>query len=182
MPPGPTDDERRKADTVTDPKAVRAWENFFNADDKRSQLVSRYIFDHMFLATVVLDESQGDYFKIVRSKTRQGTRAKIRRRTVEVIDTPFPYTDPFKYAGVDRLLLPLEEDDCATRTEEPFRVAAGPCGHRPPEEAVLRARMGQQRRSWTTPAWRLGTSATHSASIMRSRSKRAIVLCWRIPS
>ncbi|ODS04152.1 hypothetical protein AUC71_05555 [Methyloceanibacter marginalis] len=51
--PGPTKAERQAAETVTDPAAVLAWESFFNAADKRSQLVSRYIFDHVFLATIV---------------------------------------------------------------------------------------------------------------------------------
>ena len=107
--PGPTDTERRKADMVADPKTVRAWEDFFNADDKRSQLVSRYIFDHMFLAMVVLEESPGDYFKIVRSKTAPGDASQNPPAPVEVIDTPFPYTNPYKFAGVDRFYYRLQK-------------------------------------------------------------------------
>ncbi len=71
--PGPTEQELRDADTPNSPAAVLAWETFFNGSDKKSQLVARYIFDHVFLATIVLDESPGDYFKLVRSKTPPST-------------------------------------------------------------------------------------------------------------
>ncbi|MEM8575075.1 MAG: fatty acid cis/trans isomerase [Pseudomonadota bacterium] len=107
--PGPTDAERQKANMVADPAAVRAWEDFFNADNKKSQLVSRYIFDHMFLAMIVVDESPGDYFKLVRSKTPPADASQNPPAPVEVIDTPFPYTNPYKYAGVDRFYYRLQK-------------------------------------------------------------------------
>ena len=100
--PGPSDAERSAAAIPSDPAAVLAWEEFFNAADKRSQLVARYIFDHVFLATIVLDESPGDFFKLVRSKTPSST-------PVEIIDTPLPYTDPYAYAGVDRFYYRLKK-------------------------------------------------------------------------
>ena len=107
--PGPTDAERVKIETVANPEAVFAWETFFNASDKRAALVSRYIFDHVFLATIVLAESPGDYFKLVRSKTPPGDPAQNPPARVEMIDTPLPYTDPYKYAGVDRFYYRLKK-------------------------------------------------------------------------
>ena len=107
--PGPTDAELRAAGTVTDPAAVIAWEEFFNAPDKRSQLVARYIFDHVFLATIVLKESPGDYFKLVRSKTPPGDAATNPPAPVEIIDAPLPYSDPYAYAGVDRFYYRLRK-------------------------------------------------------------------------
>ena len=107
--PGPTDAQRREANMVADPTIVRAWEDFFNANDKRSALVSRYIFDHMFLATIVLEESPGDYFRLVRSKTPPGDPGQNPPARVEIIDTPFPYTNPFKYAGVERFYYRLQK-------------------------------------------------------------------------
>ncbi|MGK2922501.1 MAG: fatty acid cis/trans isomerase [Methyloceanibacter sp.] len=107
--PGPTEVEQQAADTVTDPAAVLAWEDSFNADDKRSQLVARYIFDHVFLATIVLDESPGDYFKLVRSKTPPGDAAANPPAPVEIIDAPLPYSDPYAYAGVDRFYYRLKK-------------------------------------------------------------------------
>ena len=100
--PGPAETEQRTADMVTDPATVVAWEGFFNAPDKRSQLVARYIFDHVFLATIVLEESPGDYFKLVRSETAPGGASANPPAPIEIIDTPLPYTDPYAYAGVDR--------------------------------------------------------------------------------
>ncbi|MEM7191435.1 MAG: fatty acid cis/trans isomerase [Pseudomonadota bacterium] len=100
--PGPTDAEQAKAQMVNNPGAVLAWEAFFNADDKRSKLVSRYLFDHVFLATIVLEDSPGDFFKLVRSKTAPGTADQNPPAPIEVIDTPLPYSNPFKYAGVDK--------------------------------------------------------------------------------
>lgn len=107
--PGPTDAQRREANMVADPTIVRAWEDFFNAKDKRSALVSRYIFDHMFLATIVLEESPGDYFRLVRSKTPPGDPGQNPPARVEIIDTPLPYTNPYKYAGVERFYYRLHK-------------------------------------------------------------------------
>ena len=67
--PGPSDAELLAARTPNNAAAVLEWENFFNNPNKKSQLVSRYIFDHIFSATIVLEESPGDYFRLVRSKT-----------------------------------------------------------------------------------------------------------------
>ncbi|MEM7223195.1 MAG: fatty acid cis/trans isomerase [Pseudomonadota bacterium] len=100
--PGPTDAELKAAKTVSNPSAVRAWEEFFNNTDKRSQLVARYIFEHVFLATIALDESPGDLFRLVRSKTPSG-------QAVEIIDTPLPYSNPYSYAGIDRFYYRLDK-------------------------------------------------------------------------
>jgi len=107
--PGPTEAELRAAATPNNPAAVLAWESFFNTADKRSQLVARYIFDHVFLATIVLDESPGDYFRLVRSKTAPAATPNDTPVPIEVIDTPLPYADPYKYAGVDRVYYRLKK-------------------------------------------------------------------------
>ena len=107
--PGPTDAELRTAETVAGPAAVPAWESFFNAPDKRSQLVARYIFDHVFLATIVLDESPGDFFRLVRSKTPSAATLANPPSPIEVIDAPLPYSDPYAYAGVDRVYYRLKK-------------------------------------------------------------------------
>jgi hypothetical protein len=114
--PGPTDAELLAAKKANNPAAVLAWERFFNAADKRSQLVSRYIFDHVFLATIVIEESPGDFFRLVRSKTPPARTVKHANGQdemvplpIEIIDTPLPYTNPYAHAGVDRFYYRLDK-------------------------------------------------------------------------
>ncbi len=100
--PGPSDAQKKAAEQIAEPTAVARWETFFNQDDKRAQLVSRYIFEHVFLATIVLEESPGDQFRLVRSTTPPG-------QPVEIIGTGLPYDDPYRYANVDAFWYRLEK-------------------------------------------------------------------------
>jgi hypothetical protein len=93
--PGPTDEQLRAAAEPARPAEVAHWEAFFNHPDPRRRLVSRYIFEHVFLASIVLEESPGERFRLVRSATPPG-------EPVDVIGTGLPYDDPYAYAGVDR--------------------------------------------------------------------------------
>jgi hypothetical protein len=102
--PGPTPADLAKAGAVADKAAVALWENFFNDPEPRHRLVARYIFDHVYQASIVLDESPGDFFRLVRSSTPPGDNAPA-----QVIDTPLPYDNPFSYAGVDRFWYRLQK-------------------------------------------------------------------------
>jgi len=114
--PGPTKAQQHAAQRIANPRAVLAWESFLNGDDKRAQLVSRYIFEHMFLATIVLEESPGDQFRLVRSKTPPARVVKgdngderVEIPPVEVIGTGLPYDDPYSYANIERFWYRLEK-------------------------------------------------------------------------
>ena len=111
--PGPTAEELSAADQVNNPKSVAEWEAFFNGNDAKQKLVSRYIFDHVYLSSLALDESPGDTFKLVRSKTMGNSPADAARGVVtpaiEIIDTPHPYTNPLIYAGVDEFYYRLKK-------------------------------------------------------------------------
>jgi hypothetical protein len=114
--PGPDKAVRQKALEVDNPKAVAAWETFFNADDPRTRLVSRYIFQHVFLATIVLEDSPGDQFRLVRSSTPPVRVVKdasgnqqVEYPPVKVIGTGLPYDDPYSYAGADKFWYRLEK-------------------------------------------------------------------------
>jgi hypothetical protein len=100
--PGPTPEALERAGAITRRSAVTEWENFFNDPDPRHRLVARYIFDHVFQASIVLEESPGDFFRLVRSKTPSGAE-------VEVIDTPLPYDNPYTYARVERFSYRLQK-------------------------------------------------------------------------
>ncbi len=107
--PGPTQEEQRAAKKSVNPSAVLSWERFFNQPDKKGQLVSRYIYEHVFLATIALEESPGDLFRLVRSKTPPARSAGDTTSPIEIIDTPLPYSDPYAYAGVDRFYYRLDK-------------------------------------------------------------------------
>ncbi len=74
------------------PDAIQAqiteWEAFLNASDPRSQLMSRYLYEHLFLARL---HFQGDdprrFFQLVRSTTPPGAE-------IDVIATRRPFDDP----------------------------------------------------------------------------------------
>ena len=100
--PGPTQQELQQAEAVTSQGAVAEWEDFLNDSDPRNRLVARYIFDHVYQASIVLEESPGDFFRLVRSETPA-------TRMATVIDTPLPYDDPYAYAGVDRFWYRLQK-------------------------------------------------------------------------
>jgi hypothetical protein len=114
--PGPTKAQRLAAGQIANPGAVVAWEAFFNATDKRAQLVSRYIFEHVFLARIILEESPGDQFRLVRSSTppahvvpEKNGHERIEVPPVEIIGTGLPYDDPYSYANVDHFWYRLEK-------------------------------------------------------------------------
>jgi hypothetical protein len=114
--PGPSEAQKRQAEAIANPLAVLRWEAFLNGADKQAQLVSRYIFEHVFLATIVLEESPGDQFRLVRSKTPpahfvdgDAEDQRISIPPVEVIGTGLPYDDPYSYADVEQFWYRLEK-------------------------------------------------------------------------
>lgn len=110
--PGPTKKELNQVGLVKNPKIVAQWEEFFNSSDVRQQLVSRYIFDHVYLSTVTLAESPGDLFKLVRSKTAGMSPKEAltgNNNPIELIDTPHPYDNPMEYAKVKHFYYRLKK-------------------------------------------------------------------------
>ncbi len=114
--PGPTQGELQLAGQVSDKATVAAWEAFLNHPDPRNGLVARYIFDHVSQASIVLEESPGDFFRIVRSATPATQtmmdatgKAITVELPIQVIDTPFPYSNPYEYAGVSQFWYRLQK-------------------------------------------------------------------------
>ncbi|WP_439100237.1 fatty acid cis/trans isomerase [Congregibacter sp.] len=77
-------------------RAVDAWETFLNAPDNKSRLMSRYIFEHLFIGDLYFEELGADptWYKLVRSRTAPG-------QPIDLIATRRPYdkpgTDTFYY-------------------------------------------------------------------------------------
>lgn len=74
-------------------REISHWEKFFNGDSLKQRLMSRYIYEHLFLANIYFSEagnaihSQPEYFKLVRSTTAPG-------ETIQIIPTRRPFDDP----------------------------------------------------------------------------------------
>lgn len=67
---------------------INKWERWLNRTNNKQQLVSRYLFEHLYLANLYFKENSQRYFKIVRSNTPPGEPAVI-------IDTRRPFDPPF---------------------------------------------------------------------------------------
>lgn len=87
--PGPSEEARKVLATPRDENAVRTWEDFFNQTSPKARLAARYIYEHVFYGRFHLDDSRasrGDFFELVRSKTKTGP--------VEELVTGTPQEDP----------------------------------------------------------------------------------------
>lgn len=82
-----------KASTQSVAEQVMQWEKTLNGQDNKSKLVSRYIYEHLFVAHLYFSEEvveEGklpDYFRLVRSTTPPG-------QPIDEIATRRPYEDP----------------------------------------------------------------------------------------
>lgn len=77
---------------------ISAWETFLNGDDNKSRLMARYVYEHLFLASLYLvDNGEPAWFRLVRSTTPPG-------RNLGLIATRRPYDDP----GVSRFYYRLQ--------------------------------------------------------------------------
>ena len=87
-------------------RAVAQWERFLNGDSARERLMSRYIFEHLFIGSLYFDAIPGDrsWYSLVRSRTPPG-------EPIDLIATRRPYDDPgtehFWYRLQRRMLTPL---------------------------------------------------------------------------
>ncbi|MGO1462404.1 MAG: fatty acid cis/trans isomerase [Marinobacter sp.] len=68
---------------------IQRWETWLNEGSQRQQLLSRWIYEHLYLAHLYFEEDGADtrFFEIVRSHTRPGT-------PIDIIATRRPNDDP----------------------------------------------------------------------------------------
>lgn len=94
---------------------IARWENWFNQDSNKGQLVSRYIYEHLFLSHLYFTDLPDVYFKLVRSKTPPG-------QPIEIIATRRPYEDP----AVDRVYYRFmrEQETILAKTHLPYSLNA----------------------------------------------------------
>ena len=69
-------------------KIINQWEEFFNATSLKQQLVSRYIYEHLFMGHIHFDTlPDREFYRLVRSKTAPGEHV-IEINTVRPYDNP----------------------------------------------------------------------------------------------
>jgi hypothetical protein len=67
---------------------ILKWETFLNGKSPKEQLMSRYLYEHLFLAHLYFENStSGLFFRLVRSTTPPG-------KAIDLIATRRPYDDP----------------------------------------------------------------------------------------
>jgi hypothetical protein len=100
--------------SVIERDAVAQWEAFLNGGDNKHKLMSRYLYEHLFLASLYLDNVPGPtWFRLVRSATPPG-------KPLQLISTRRPYDDPGRkkfYYRLQRMnVTPLR------KTHMPYRL------------------------------------------------------------
>jgi hypothetical protein len=95
-------------------KHVGEWEAFLNGNSLKQRLVSRYVFEHLFLAHLYFDsDPQHHFFRLVRSSTPPG-------QPIDLVVSRRPYDDP----GVERVYYRLqrEQETVVDKTHMPYAL------------------------------------------------------------
>ena len=93
---------------------INEWESFLNKSSNKHKLMSRYVYEHLFLTHLYFDsEPKGKFFTLVRSKTPSG-------QTVQRITTRRPYDDPETDNFYYRLI--REKATILDKTHIPYRL------------------------------------------------------------
>jgi len=83
----------REEDSLSDEEQaqIAGWEMFLNGDANKQQLMSRYIYEHLFASDIYFDATTRRFFELVRSRSAPG-------QAIDLIASRRPYDDP----GVER--------------------------------------------------------------------------------
>lgn len=65
---------------------IKKWESLFNRKGVQAQLSSRYLYEHLFLASLYFESHPDIFFRLTRSKTVEGPFIEV--------STSFPFGDP----------------------------------------------------------------------------------------
>ncbi len=85
--------------SAAEQRQVDTWEAFLNGKDNKSQLMSRYIYEHLFIGDLYFSGlPESGWYKLVRSRTPPG-------QPIDLIATRRPYDDP----GVSKIFYRLQQ-------------------------------------------------------------------------
>jgi hypothetical protein len=94
---------------------VQAWEQFLNGDSLKQQLMSRYLYEHLFLGHLVFDDdAEHQPFRLIRSAAAPGTPA-----------LPVATRRPYDHPGVARAFYRLvpERESVLAKTHMPYLLS-----------------------------------------------------------
>lgn len=102
-------------------QGIAAWETFLNGSTAKQRLMSRYLYEHLFLASFHFPDvdaagpAQRQFFRVVRSRTPPG-------KAVDVIATRMPFNDP----GSNRFWYRIEPvyNTVVSKTHMPYALSA----------------------------------------------------------
>lgn len=94
---------------------INEWEGFLNGDSFKQQLMSRYLYEHLYLAHLYFEDlSHRQFFRLVRSRSAPG-------HPINLIATRLPYSDP----GPGRVYYRLQpvRTSVVTKTHIPYALS-----------------------------------------------------------
>jgi len=95
---------------------IELWESFFNQDSLKAQLMSRYMYEHLYLAHLYFEDSSNPvFFELVRSHTPAP-------EPIDLISTRRPYDDPETERVYYRLR--VHKETPVAKTHMPYRLDA----------------------------------------------------------
>jgi len=86
---GPSLKEQKVLETPSKAAKIEIdkFENFFNGDNAKQRLSSRYLYEHLYLAHIYFSDAKSEFYQLVRSYTPSGVKAQI-------IPTLRPFDNP----------------------------------------------------------------------------------------
>ncbi len=91
--PGPDKKVVEDLNVPTKPAIIDQWEAFLNGTSNKHMQVGRYIYEHVYTTHAHFDENPGEYFELVRSRTKEGAVDQI----VTLLPYDAPGVSPFYY-------------------------------------------------------------------------------------
>ena len=134
----------RPAPSAAELKSIAEWEAFFNGTSLKQQLMSRYIYEHLFVGNLYFSDlgEQAGYYNLVRSRTPAG-------EPIDIIATRRPYDSPGNAPFFYRL--------------QPLRTAVLAKRHMP--YALNKARMQRWQQLFIEASYTVSALPTYEASV-----------------
>ena len=93
--PAPHATAAKRAELI---EQIQSWEQFLNQSDAKHRLVSRYLYEHLFMAHINFDPQQREFYRLVRSKNGCNIQNS---RFIQEVSTKRPFGNPIHRSTAD---------------------------------------------------------------------------------